>query len=138
MTWYNADYVRPADDQDMFVVQKIMLESPEEYRKYIVYNERRMIGISTEIHFSVDPDLIEGLSISLQSISETLPNTFTMKEFLVFLKKNDFPLDFGQARAFVPGTGLNFSVSLFCPMLRVVGKEFIYTRAWASQHGVTA
>lgn len=131
ITWFNANYVNAADEQDMLVVQKIKSENPGEYRNYVVYDERRTIGISTEIDFALDSEVIEDLTSRLQAIAMRLPNTFTMKEFLGFLKENEFPLDFDQARKFVPGTGLNFSVILFCPMLRVVGKQLIYTKAWS-------
>lgn len=132
MTWFNANYVNSADDQDIAVVRKIKTESPDEYRNYVVYDERRTVGISTEIHFTVNHEVIPDLTNRLQSIAASLPNTFTLKEYVVFLKENQFPLDFDQARKFVPGTGLNFTIILFCPMLRVVGKQFIYTKSWCS------
>lgn len=124
------EYCNMIDKESQKLVEAIKINSPTEYREYIVSDDKADIGGSVSIDFIVPVDLIDKLKDEISKIDEALPNFFTLKEFLAVAKEKGLQLDIKQARKYVPGTGLNFSVILFNRLYKTVNKQRIYTRLW--------
>lgn len=130
-------YCKPIDKESKRIVDFVKSESPKEYRDYVIWDDKSDIGGSVAIEFAVPGDLISHLQQQIGAINDALPSSFTLKEFLALSAEKNLSLDFGQAKKYVPGTGLNFSVILFNRLYKTVGKKRIYTKVWCRSRGAT-
>jgi len=128
--WAPARYCEPISDQYRKVVEAIKSNSPEEYRKYLVYDSRLVTTVTTEISFGVPPDTIASAGKIIDEINATIKKPFTLKEFLATASVMELPLDFSRAKKYVPGSGQNFTVNLSCPLYKTINKQRIYSKVW--------
>lgn len=134
INWAPARYCEPISDQYRKVVEAIKSNSPEEYRKYLVYDSRLVATVTTEISFRVPPDAISTVERIIDEINTTIKKPFTMKEFLQTAKDVALPLDFSRATKYVPGTGQNFTLNFSCPLYKTINKQRIYSRVWCREN----
>ena len=130
VNWAPARYCEPISDQYRKVVEAIKSNSPEEYRKYLVYDSRLVTTVTTEISFGVPPDTIASVEKVIDEINTTIKKPFTLKEFLATASEMELPLDFSKARKYVSGSGQNFTVNLSCPFYKTINKQRIYSKVW--------
>lgn len=97
INWAPARYCEPISDQYRKMVEAIKSNSPEEYRKYLVYDSRLVSTVTTEISFRVSPDAVATYKKLIDEINATLKKPFTLKEFLATASEMKLPLDFNKA-----------------------------------------
>jgi hypothetical protein len=130
INYVRDDYANLIDNKYSHYVSDIKNNQPDEYRKFVVYDEKSEFGVCISIHFSLSPEEIEDAEIKMASINKSLPRSFTFKEFEKISKAHELKLDFKNSRAYTPGTGQKFSVNFFNRMLKTVGKERIYSHVF--------
>ena len=128
INWAPARYCEPISDQYRKMVEAIKSNSPEEYRRYLVYDSRLVTTVTTEISFRVPPDAISSVEKVINEINKTIKKPFTLKEFLATASEMELPLDFSQVKKYVPGSGQNFTVNLSCPLYKTINKQRISAR----------
>lgn len=127
----NAKFCRAAENKAKEYIENIRDADADSYTAYLFYDDKKDIGWSLSIFFKVPNDSVTALQESINEINKLLPSSFGFKEFLSVAKEQKLDLDFSEARKFVPGTGLNFSVIFFNRLYKVVGKQRIYTKVWS-------
>lgn len=127
----NAKFCRAAENNAKEHIENIRSTDTDSYAAYLFYDDKKDIGWSLSVFFKVPPDSVSELQETINEINKLLPSSFSFKEFLGAAKEQKLDLDFSEARKFVPGTGLNFSVIFFNRLYKVVGKRRIYTKVWS-------
>lgn len=134
INWTPARYCEPVSEEHQEMVGTIKANSPEEYRKYVLYDSRLVPTITTEISFRVFPVAIASVEKVIDEINNTIKKPFTLKEFLATASEMKLPLDFSEARKYVPGSGQNFTVNLSCPLYKTINKQRLYSKVWCREN----
>jgi hypothetical protein len=120
----------PIDAESRETVSRIKDQTPDEYRRYLVYDEKADIGGSVSIEFSLPSERIKEVEEEMARVQGCLPNSFTFTEFLKASKEAGLSLDFESTRMYTPGTGQNFSLIFFNRLYKSINKERVYTKLW--------
>lgn len=123
-------YCEPLDRESRDTLSKIKKQIPDEYRRYLIYDEKADIGGSVSIEFSLSSERIKEVEEEISRIKTCLPTSFTFKEFLKIAKETGLSLDFESSRIYTPGKGQNFSLIFFNRLYKSINKERIYTKLW--------
>lgn len=133
-TALRSDYCKSADAESMAMVESIKKNFPDDYRNFVVGDERADVGDSVLICFNVREDAIAGLHEEIDAINCALGKSFTISEFVDMAKDRKIALDFTQVKPHTAGASVNFAVVLFNRLYKTVGKNRIYSRVWSRDY----
>jgi len=124
---YNIEYFNLVNKEEKELIETIKKQYPEEYEKYIFYDQKKDIYSLTHICFNVNSSELDNLHKEINEIVRLLPDAFTFNEFMKKAKERDLSLDFKKAHSCQMGSGANFELRFVNHGNKVINKKRIYT-----------
>ena len=129
---YNMDYFKQVNQEESTLIQSIKSNQPEEYEKYILYDQKKDIFSVSYIGFSIVMSELDNIQEKIQSILQALPNAFTLTEFIKESQLQKLPLDFDTGTGSTIYDEGNFELQFINSNYRVINKKRIFTNVLTS------
>lgn len=127
-----SEYASPVTKESKVIVDEIKKNKPNEYRDYILYDDKSDIGGSLHLSIKVEESVIDVLHNDIMSINNALPPSFTLNEFLKAFRDGVSSIDLDVELKKCPVFDPNFSIYLFCRLYKTINKKRIYSKVWSS------